>query len=383
MHVKTAAGLLVIGTLGIGLTACGASDGSGAAASSPQGIQAGQGTAKARAITAADAAVKRLGTAELPAVTVGLNQIVGAAEPAQRAQNALERAARVLGWKVIVCDAQGDPTKMANCETSLLNQGVKALFSIGEESSVIAAGLRQAKARGIPTFNFGGQVTPSPLFTGNYGPDEAKAGRVLGAWIARKLQAIGGGQIIRSTYPAIYSTRRDSGLLAEVKADPGLKLPATTTIDAANMVAGTRQQVTSMLTQHPEAKVYWSSFEASIQPAAQAVATVAKGRRFPQAPLVVTFHADLGTQQLIRQGLVDAVADNPYDASAWAAVDSAAEYLARHRANPSPGYTVAGFALYDYPIITKEKLPPEGHYVTPANDFVTFFSEKWKREFGR
>jgi ABC-type sugar transport system substrate-binding protein len=356
--------------------------GSAASPASSKTVTAAAANGAAAAKADADAVVAKLGSAKLPAITVGLNQIIGSNQSATHVQTVLQTALKAIGWKVVVCDAEGDPTKMANCETTLLNEGVKAIFSIGEESSVIAAGLQQAKAQGIPTFNIGGVVTPSPLFTGNYGPNEEESGQILAKWVEQKLGPAG-GDIIHSTYPAYYSVQRDKGLTALVAADPKLKVVDTTTLDFANLEAGTTQQVTAMLTAYPQAKVYWNSAEASIEPAAAAVKSVEGGKVYPNAPLVVTFHADLSTQVLIREGEVSAVSDNPNTASAWVAVDSAAEYIARHKADPSPGYTVDGFPIYDYVIITKSNLPPAGQYVPPTHDYADFFTEKWKKEFGR
>ena len=65
------------------------------------------------------------------------------------------------------------------------------------------------------------------------------------------------------------------------------------------------------------------------------------------------------------------------------AVDQAAEFFSRGKAfdkNPAPDY--GGFEIYDYVLVTKDNLPPEGQYRTPKNDFVTFFKTKWQDEFG-
>jgi ABC-type sugar transport system substrate-binding protein len=340
-----------------------------------------QVTPAQRAAAAGAAAAAKLGSTTLPAgTTVGLNQIVGAFPQAKRIQDEFTAAAKAIGWKVVVCDAQGDPTKMANCETSLLNQGVKAIFSIGEESSLIAAGLQQAKAKHIPAFNIGGQVSPSPLFTGNYGPDESKAGAVLGAYVVKTIGP-SGGKVLLSDYPALYGKLRTGGLKAAIKGTK-LKIVATTQPDFANVVASTRQQVTSMYQQNPDAKVYWLSVEAALQPAAQALQAATGGKHYPNAPLIVSFHADLSTLALIRQGLVDAVSENQYPASAWVAVDSAAELMAGRKGTASPGYAVRGFPIYSYPIITKKNLPPAGKLVPLQYDYVSFFKAKWNKEFG-
>ena len=104
---------------------------------------------------------------------------------------------------------------------------------------------------------------------------------------------------------------------------------------------------------------------------------------FPDKPYVVTFHADLGTQDLMRRGAIDAVFDVPYDAAGWVAADQAAEYFARRTPIPkTPPPAYGGFDIYDYAMVTNDNLPPKGQYRTPKNDFVTFFKTKWLDEFG-
>ena len=79
----------------------------------------------------------------------------------------------------------------------------------------------------------------------------------------------------------------------------------------------------------------------------------------------------------------DGPLEQPYDAAGWVAVDQAAELFARGKAfdkSTAPDY--AGFEIYDYALVTKDNLPPEGEYRTPKNDFVTFFKTKWQHEFG-
>ena len=100
--------------------------------------------------------------------------------------------------------------------------------------------------------------------------------------------------------------------------------------------------------------------------------------------MVATFHADLGTLELMKQGTVDVVVDVPYDASPWIGVDQLLEHFARDTAfekAPQPSYPGVG-DVFDYEVVTSDNLPPDGEYRAPKVDFVTFFQTKWKTEFG-
>lgn len=370
--------VILVAGLAVMLAACG-----GGGGGSSQGGEVGTASKEAvsSAAKAGQEAAKSEGTGTLPSnVTIGLNQIVGSVEGAQISQAALEEAAKVLGWKVVVCDAQGEPTKMANCMTTLLSQHVDAIFTLSEEAAVLGGGLKQAKAKGIPVFSFGGSIAPSPLFAGIYNENNKELGEALGTYLAEKFTKEP-AKILASTFASEFNKERDEGLLDA--AGSSAEFVASTEVNQANLLAETRQQVDSMLAQHPEANVLYFSFESAVSAGAQEVANKFPGKQFPERPLVVSYHAYLSTLELIRQGKVDAVADSPFQASAWAAVDSAASNLSgTGKPIPSPGQEVDGFPLYDYTVITKENLPPKGQLVPPTNDYVTFFTEKWKTQYG-
>jgi hypothetical protein len=99
---------------------------------------------------------------------------------------------------------------------------------------------------------------------------------------------------------------------------------------------------------------------------------------------MTTFHADLGTIELMRQGQVDEVVDVNYDASSWIALDNLYEYFARDApfmTEPSPEYPGVG-ELFDIQLVTKDDLPPEGEYVETEVDVPAYFTAKWTAEFG-
>jgi ABC-type sugar transport system substrate-binding protein len=364
--------------IALGLAACGGNDDD----TGPAGeVGAATGKVADEAATAGKAAAEKAGEGTLPEnITVGLNQIVGSVEGAQISQAALEEAVDVLGWNLVVCDAQGDPTKMANCMTTLLSQNVDVIFTLSEEAAVLGGGLKAAKAKDVPVLSFGGSIAPSDLFSGIYYENNEQLGEALGGYLAEKFPDES-AQMIQSTFASEFCKERDAGMTKA--AGSAVEIVASSEVDQANLLAGTRQQVSSMLTQNPDASVAYFCFESAIAAGAQEVANKYPGEQFPERPLVVTYHAYQSQLELIRQGKLDAVAESPFQASAWAATDSAAALLSGSGpAIPSPGQEVDGFPLYDYKVITKEDLPPKGELLPPTTDFVTFFTEKWKQQYG-
>jgi hypothetical protein len=86
----------------------------------------------------------------------------------------------------------------------------------------------------------------------------------------------------------------------------------------------------------------------------------------------------------MKAGAVDVALDVPYDAGPWVGVDQLLQFWGLDKPfakEPQPTYPGIG-TVYDYEVITKDNLPPEGEYRTPKNDFVTFFKTKWADQFG-
>jgi ABC-type sugar transport system substrate-binding protein len=322
---------------------------------------------------------------EVPKITVGFVNILGAVESAQRAERTFKEATDVLGWTVNSCDAQGDPTRMARCADSLLDQNVDVLTVLGIEPSLIKAQLQKAKQQNVPVVEFSGQVASDPLFAGTYYPDEPEAGQVLTDYVMEKLNELPDETvpIAVTDYPVEWSTARTDTLRAAIADQSKVEIAVEATTDAANLVEGTRKQVNDQLTADPNLKAFWFGFDSAGQAGGQAVQARFAGKTFPEKPMVVTFHADLATIELMRAGAIDAVSDVPYDAAGWIAADQIAGFVARETPmadEPQPEYPGIG-TVYDYVVVDTANLPPEGEYRTPENDFVTFFTTKWQNEF--
>ena len=349
------------------------------------GIVAGTGARAASAKKAGEkAAAAAGGTAKLPAgEKIGFVNIVGGLPPADRLQWATQTALAFAGYKTVTCDGKGDPATMSTCFNTLLSQNVNAIFTNGVSPSVVAAPLRQAKSKGVPVIDVGGIVGPG--YDANYAPDESRLGKVMAAYLVKKLDGLGGqADVAVHDFPAPWGALRTQQFTKAIAGDSHIKVTAKATTDAANVVQGTKKTVTDELTQNPNLKAFWFAWDTAGQAGGQVIGSKFAGKSFPDRPLVVTFHADPGTQQLIKSGAIDAVADVPYDIGAWVGVDQLLEHLARGTklsGELQPSYPGVG-SLYDYPIVTKDNLPTQGKYIEPKVDVVSFFEAKWNKEFG-
>jgi ABC-type sugar transport system substrate-binding protein len=394
-------GSAIAGVLAFGATACGSSDDSGStsagsgsssstSASSDEklGVQAGTGDRAQVATEAAKAAAKANGSpppVPLPGKTIGIINIAGGQQSADRLAEAGVEAAKQLGWKTVECDGQGDPSKFASCADSLLNRNVDAITTVGIEPSLIASQLRDAKKKGVPVIQAGG-MTELGGYSGVFYPDNGVSAVPVAQELVKELDSIPGDgeiQVAVHDFPAGWASVRTKVFKEAIKADPRIKVVAESTTDGADLVNFTRKTVTDQLTANPEIKAFWFSYDAAAQAAAQVIIQKYKGAKFPDRPLIVSFDADKGSLELMKQGGLDVIGDTPYDASQWVGMDQLAEYFARDTPiskDPQPEYPVVG-SIYDDLVVTPKNMPAAGQIREPKYDFPTFFTEKWNTEF--
>jgi len=371
------------------VAACGSNDnkdsGGSAGVAKGEGIRAGTGSRAEVATTAGTAAAKAVGEpVSLGAPkTIGIINFLNGIESSDRLASTTKVAAKELGWKTIQCDGKGTPAQFVTCGNSLLDRKVDGIVEIAIEPSQIQSVLTKAKSAGVPVIQVGGGAIPNGDLNGNYGPDEAKAGKVLSDALFAKLQGVDDPTVIDHDFPAAWAKTRTDQLRAALKAQDTVKSIADTTTDATDLVQFTRKTVTDQLTQHPDVKAFWMAFDTVGQVGGQVVAAKYKGKTFPDRPLVVTFHADLGTLDLMRKGDIDFTSEVNYDAGVWIGIDNMAELFARKTPmmqENQPSYPGVG-DLFTYKIVDKTNLPPAGQYVEPKVDVPSYFGAKWKAEF--
>ncbi|HEY4277418.1 MAG TPA: sugar ABC transporter substrate-binding protein [Conexibacter sp.] len=376
------------------LAACGSSsdnssgstgDSSGGATKGA-GIRAGTGGFAARAEAAGVEAGRQTGSAvRLEPKTIGIVNFLNGIESSDRLVSTNELAARTLGWRTIECDGRGTPTQFVTCGNQMLDRGVDGIIMVAIEPGQVQSVISKAKAQGVPIVQTGGGGIPAG-FDGNYGPDESHAGQVLSDALLPMLDRLPGSTvpIAIHDYPAGWARTRTDALRTALRSQSKVKVVDDTVTDGANLVNFTRKTVSDQITQNPDLKAFWVSFDTAGQVAGQTVASRYPGKEFPDRPLVVTFHADLGTLELMRKGDIDMTSEVNYDAGVWIGIDNMAEFFARRTpfmTEGQPRYPVIGDP-FTYRIVTKDDLPPAGQYERPAWDIPTYFAAKWRTEFG-
>jgi len=374
--------------LSLALASCGSSN-SSTSSSGPtkgSGIRAGTGSRTEKSAAAGKAAAKDVGgPVKLPSgKTIGIINFLNGIESSDRLASTTKLAIKELGWKAIQCDGKGTPTQFVACGNSLLDRGVNGIVEVAIEPGQIQSVLNKAKSKKVPVVQVGGGAVPTGALDGNYGPDEARSGKILSDAIFSRLGNAPNKGVAIQDFPAKWGSTRTDQFRTAVKGQSALKIAADYETDAANLVPFTRKSVTDQLTKNPNLGAYWFTFDTTGQVGGQVIKSKFGSKTFPDRPLVSTFHADLGTLDLMRQGAIDITSEVNYDAAAWMGIDQIAENFARGTA-PSkanqPNWPGAG-DLFSYGIVDKTNLPPKGQYVAPKWDVPSYFTSKWKSEFG-
>ncbi|MCZ4500271.1 MAG: substrate-binding protein [Marmoricola sp.] len=370
------AGLSV--TLALALAAC-----SGNTDSTTSASPTSDATVSAGIVAKGEAAAKAAGgSTTLPSKTVGWVYYGANGIASQRSYNGLKAAADAIGWKTKACDGAGVPAKMQACASNLLNQGVDALIVNTIDTATMADAIKQSTAKGVPMISIGGSIETSKGYAASYAPDEAGMGSALGKYIADTLGSAGGG-VIEQTFPAKFATLRTDAMEAAY-AGTSVKVVNKFDADPVDLAAATQKQTAAGLNAHSDAKAVTMVFSTAEIGASQAIiAKYGAGKAFPQRPLLTTYYANLPVIKMIRDGQLDAAAENPLEWCGWVAIDQLAENFARKTpisTDERPSYgTDTDF--WRPTVVTKDNLPAEGQLLAPAVDFAGFFTAKWDAEF--
>lgn len=350
------------------------------------GIRPEGGAEEAKAEKAGTAAGEEKKPAKLPEGKIGIINFLNGIESSDRLADSTTFAAAQLGWSTTVCDGKGTPSQFVACGNSLLAEGVSAIVSVAVESGQITPVIQKAKEKGVPVIQVGGGGVPLGTFSGNYGPNEAKAGELLTEAMFEKLETVEEEpvEIDVHNFPSRWGAERTEQLEKAVEGQSKIKIDDEVVTDAANLVPYTRNTVTTQITQNPNLKAFWFTFDTTGQVGGQVIQSKYAGKEFPEKPLVATFHGDLATLGLIEEGAIDMESDVNYDAAVWEGIDGIAQELAREEPmskENQPTYPTIGDP-FTYQIITKENLPEKGQYVMPKWDVPSYFIAKWKAEYG-
>jgi ABC-type sugar transport system substrate-binding protein len=317
-----------------------------------------------------------------PTKTIGFLNYTSQATALRRVSAGEEAAAKALGWEFKTCDAQGVPQKAATCATTLMQEGVDVISSTAIPAAATKPELEEAKQKGIPWLNTGGEAPRSPLYAAAFFLPEAK---LYGPLDELLLQELGEGEVeIGALKLTVDDTARArwEAFEKELEGHPNVKVVDEIEGNPANPSA-VSPQIVAMLQQHPHVGGIWSCCDILTPPIVDGVREAGLGGE--EGPLVVGPFPEQAMLESIREGEIFAAVDLSWEAYGWMAVDESAQFFAHDTPFTEYGEpTQYPKAIYAGQVITQENVVQDPESLQPPlYDYVTYFEEKWKAEFGK
>jgi len=317
--------------------------------------------------------------------SIGLILLSGQSATSVRLTAATKQIGRLLGYSVTVCDPNFDPQKVQQCATSILAHKPSLIISISTNPGAFGTGISTAASRGIPWFNVGSGTTPQKGFN-DYGASGFAITKMFDAWYFKQIQAKSAAskpfKLLSLTAPTvgISAVNSDKQMAADVKKNSAFELTVKHDLDLSNVVQDTLNTTKQVLQQHPDLGGISTYCDLCIPLVAQAVEQAQGGDR---KVVIAGQYSTPQTVADIRSGTVDGVAEYAWETQVWAAVDQALQNWALHKAIGRNDGVFRTYSLrLDQPyMITKANARTTGPAPIFGQDYVTYFTTKWKAEF--
>lgn len=306
--------------------------------------------------------------------TIGVAAITLASPNVPLQVDTIKAAAKALGWKVTVLDANGDPKKEGADMSALVNQGVDAILDIAENPAQTMAGMQAAKAKGIPIIAIGAPlIDPTHFAAATYAPSDAKMSDILAAQMLKDFPGQSKALSLNASGILAIEDRKDS-LVANTKGR--VSVSQTHETDLSNAVQDTVSAVTNTLRAHPDINMIWGlqdfEFSSSIQ--------VLKSLNMLDKVGVYSYYMDPINFDLLRAAKGTnqklAVVDSPIQYGPWYAMDALVNKFLLQK---SDWVTDMSVKPLPYQLITPDNVPASGTTLD-YESFQSFFFDRWKSE---
>lgn len=307
-------------------------------------------------------------------VTIGIAAITEAS-PNVLQQLAMDKlAAKLLGFKVVILNANGDPTQMSEIMSALVNQNVNGIIDIAINPANAPQAFAQAKAKGIPIIAQAAPLIGSPAPAATYAPSDAHMSALLAKAILADYPD--GGQALSLNASSILAIVIRYQSLAQATSGV-VTVAATHETDLANAIADTQTAVADALQANPKINMVWGLQDFEFSTSIQTIAADHLGNVG-----VFSYYLDPVDFGILRADKAagdpepEAVADSPVYDSGWYAFASFANKFLLHKKNWVVSESIHPFP---YTLVTPENVQATGDvYNYPS--YQPFFVKLWKSE---
>jgi ABC-type sugar transport system substrate-binding protein len=362
--MKKVVGVLLVALLAATAAGCGSNDKSSSSTS----------TSTAAASSTSSTAASSGGIKVKPR-TIGMLDIVRSSPISAVSEDAIQQAAKALGWKVIAVDAKGDPGISARAITNFVNQKVDGIITLTVEASAIRDGLTQAKAQGIPTCQSLGQTTPSDLWSAQYEEDEHQMAKTLADYIVQTQPTAKVAYLKQSLN--LVGARRGQAVKQVFDGAPSAKVVATTEPSLGDPVTA-QKSVADLLSAHPEINAVYATMDAWGIPSNAAIRAARS-----KAKVYSFFTSPSNVDNLKKNTPYEAVVDDNIQKTALVCLDQILQKLEKGTAMDPAALQQSGGLTYNIVdrknVNEKVKAGATGQFTNETE--LKPFLDKWKQEF--
>jgi ABC-type sugar transport system substrate-binding protein len=314
-------------------------------------------------------------TAKSAKITVGIAAITEGAPVVVQAIAVDQQIAKILGFKLVVLNANGNPAQMAQVMSALVEQNVSAILDIAISPSNAPAAFAAAKQKHIPIIGQLGPLSdPTHLSAVSYGPSDAKMAQLLSGQILKDYPT--GGQALSlnasAQLPIVIRYQTMAKELAGV-----VTVASAHETDLSNPVADTQTAVADAIHANSAINMVWAlqdfEFATSVQTiAAQNLGNVGVFSFYldPEDFGILRSDASSGNKEQM------AVVDSPVYLSGWYGFDAIVNKFVLHKKN---WITPVSIHPWPYVVVTPANVRATGDvYNYPS--YRPFFVKHWKSE---
>jgi ABC-type sugar transport system substrate-binding protein len=261
----------------------------------------------------------------------------------------LKAAAAPLGWKINVCNGNGNPSTMESCGQTLVTQKVDAIVTMALGGPEIPTTFKQAKAAGIPVLAAGTSVNPGyeKIYNGVFADDIVAMGKRTADYLAANLksQPVVGLAITQNYGGQGYVNGVKAGL-----ASHGMKYTDLRDTNLADIVNSMKTTALAIVQQHP-GKLTFIGFN-DIDPILFEPGFQQAGRT--KDITLITRYDDPSTQKIMKSGAQVLVSDSKDWQHTFDMLNALLDHWVNGKPLPAPATTTntpgAGvFSIKDFP----------------------------------
>jgi ribose transport system substrate-binding protein len=276
-------------------------------------------------------------------------------------------AAKVLGWKTLTIDGQGNPKIYDQAIHQAINQHADGVFLVAIAASLAGPAIRDARKAGLAVVSFGTENVPGPTgVTWEENIHSNAAGQAIGNWLIAYTNGKGKFAVVNDPeFPSV--TKYIKGVKTSLKKCSGCKIVTETSVAVTDLGTTAGPRAVAMLKANPDVQVVVAPYD----PVVLAMAPAVKAAGITNVKFI-GLNGDPPALAMIRKGQQQiGTVTNPFIWGGWASIDTFIRLFDKQKP-VDENFPTRVFTAWD-----KKTIPTHGYWNGDFN-FKAQFKKLWK-----